>query len=61
MLNCNAAKLSHQFPVAEEFFVSQINKSRQKKYPKRSKQRANPRRPWLCELAIKTLRLFQLL
>ncbi|PJD06361.1 hypothetical protein B9Q20_14360 [Enterobacter mori] len=43
-----AAKLSHQFPATEVFFVSQINKHRQKNYPKWSKPSHRPRQYWLC-------------
>nr|EGT4338710.1 hypothetical protein [Cronobacter muytjensii] len=40
-------KLSHQFPVTEAIFVSQINKSTQIKYPFWGKHRPSPRHIWL--------------
>ncbi|OTW33223.1 hypothetical protein EJE23_20175 [Enterobacter chengduensis] len=43
-----AAKLSHQFPPTEAFFVSEINKRQQINYPQRSKPFCIPRHYWLC-------------
>ncbi|RTM87290.1 hypothetical protein DN594_22830 [Enterobacter cloacae] len=42
-----AAKLSHQFPPSDVFFVSEINKRRQIHYPNWSKSFYKPRQYWL--------------
>ncbi|OZV01319.1 hypothetical protein CIW55_11990 [Enterobacter cloacae] len=43
-----AAKLSHQFPPTEPFFVSEINKRQQIHSPHWNKPCRSPRHYWLC-------------
>ncbi|KAE8272721.1 hypothetical protein DOU50_22130 [Enterobacter sp. C6] len=50
-----AAKLSHQFPPAEAFFVSEINKHQQINYPQWRKLFYRPRHYWLCAQRLMSL------